>query len=117
MDAASRPRAHLDRLIAVRGLATLHSRPLGSGSGLRAQADRRESKVIQAIPVGLMVAALVTAGLLVVFALDHPYANWSGSITDRDAAFTRDDRGRPPDAVRRGGQPREVEISRWASAG
>ena len=44
-----------------------------------AQADRREPKVIQAIPIGL-VAALVAAGLLVVFALDHPYANWSGSI-------------------------------------
>ena len=44
-----------------------------------AQADRREPKTIQAIPIGL-VAALVTAGLLVVFALDHPYASWSGSI-------------------------------------
>ena len=44
-----------------------------------AQADRREPKVIQAMPVG-MVAALVAAGLVVVFLLDHPYADWSGSI-------------------------------------
>jgi hypothetical protein len=50
-----------------------------------AQADRREPKVIQAIPIGL-VAALVTAGLLVVFALDHPYANWSGSIKPTEMA-------------------------------
>lgn len=44
-----------------------------------AQADRREPALIQALPIGL-VAALVAAGLLVVFALDHPYANWSGNI-------------------------------------
>lgn len=43
------------------------------------QADRRESALIQAIPIGL-VAALVAAGLIVVFALDHPYSDWSGSI-------------------------------------
>ena len=44
-----------------------------------AQADRREPALIQAIPIGL-VTALVAAGLLVVFFLDHPYANWGGSI-------------------------------------
>ena len=44
-----------------------------------AQADRREPALLQAIPIGL-VAALVASGLVVVFFLDHPYANWSGSI-------------------------------------
>jgi hypothetical protein len=44
-----------------------------------AQADRREPALIQAVPIG-MVAALVAAGLVVVFFLDHPYASWSGSI-------------------------------------
>lgn len=44
-----------------------------------AQADRREPRWIQAIPIGL-VAALVASGLMVVFFLDHPYADWSGSI-------------------------------------
>lgn len=33
----------------------------------------------QAIPIGL-VTALVAAGLVVVYFLDHPYADWSGSI-------------------------------------
>jgi hypothetical protein len=44
-----------------------------------ALADRREQPLIQAIPIGF-VTALVAAGLLVVFLLDHPYGNWSGSI-------------------------------------
>lgn len=44
-----------------------------------AQADRREPALTQAIPIGL-VASLVASGLVVVFFLDHPYANWSGSI-------------------------------------
>jgi len=44
-----------------------------------AQADRREPKLIQAMPIAL-VAGLVTAGLVVVFLLDHPYAEWSGGI-------------------------------------
>jgi hypothetical protein len=44
-----------------------------------AQADRREGVLIQSIPIGFF-SALVTAGLLVVFFLDHPYANESGSI-------------------------------------
>lgn len=44
-----------------------------------AQADRREPALIQAIPIGL-VAGLVASGLLVVNFLDHPYANWNGSI-------------------------------------
>ena len=44
-----------------------------------AQADRREPRLLQAIPIGL-VAALVASGLVVVFFLDHPYAHWSGSI-------------------------------------
>jgi hypothetical protein len=44
-----------------------------------AQADRREGVLIQSIPIGF-VTALMTAGLLVVFFLDHPYADESGSI-------------------------------------
>jgi hypothetical protein len=57
---------------------------LGIGASLTivymcAQADRREGVLIQSLPIGF-VTALVTAGLLVVFFLDHPYANESGSI-------------------------------------
>jgi hypothetical protein len=44
-----------------------------------AQADRREGLFLQAIPIGF-VAAVVTAGLLVIFFLDHPYADDNGSI-------------------------------------
>ena len=44
-----------------------------------AQADRREPALIQALPIGL-VTSLVASGLVVVFFLDHPYSNWSGSI-------------------------------------
>jgi hypothetical protein len=44
-----------------------------------AQADRREGLFIQAIPIAF-VAALVTAGLLVIFFLDHPYADTGGTI-------------------------------------
>ena len=43
------------------------------------QADRRESRVIQAVPIAF-VSALVTSALLVVAFLDHPYDSWSGSI-------------------------------------
>ena len=43
------------------------------------QADRRESAVIQAVPIAF-VSALVTSALLVVAFLDHPYDSWSGSI-------------------------------------
>ena len=46
---------------------------------MSAQADRREPALIQALPIGL-VTALIAAGLVVVFFLDHPYAHWSGSI-------------------------------------
>ena len=42
------------------------------------QADRRESAVVQAIPIAF-VSALVTSALLVVAFLDHPYADWAGS--------------------------------------
>ncbi|MGZ4528528.1 MAG: bestrophin-like domain [Mycobacterium sp.] len=70
-----------------------------------AQADRREGALIQSIPIGFL-SALVTAGLLVVFFLDHPYANESGSIMptemhrtlallDRGGATPCDDRGNP----------------------
>ena len=59
-----------------------------------AQADRREGVVIQAIPIGF-VAALVTAGLLVVVFLDNPYTGGNGSIkpTEMSRTLTRIDRG------------------------
>ncbi|MDP9168693.1 MAG: DUF4239 domain-containing protein [Actinomycetota bacterium] len=43
------------------------------------QADRRESAVVQAVPIAF-VSALVTSALLVVAFLDHPYDDWSGSL-------------------------------------
>ena len=43
------------------------------------QADRREGVVIQSVTIGF-VTTLVTAGLLVVVFLDHPYADQSGSV-------------------------------------
>jgi hypothetical protein len=42
-------------------------------------ADRRESFVVQGSLVAA-IAALVTAGLLLVWFLDHPYSDQSGSI-------------------------------------
>jgi Protein of unknown function (DUF4239) len=42
-------------------------------------ADRRESFAVQGSIIGA-VAALVTSGLLLVWFLDHPYADQSGSI-------------------------------------
>jgi hypothetical protein len=58
------------------------------------QADRREGVVIQAIPIGF-VAALVTAGLLVVVFLDNPYTGGNGSIkpTEMSRTLARIDRG------------------------
>jgi hypothetical protein len=83
---------------------------LGIGASLTlaymvAQADRREGLLIQSIPIGF-VSALATAGLLVVFFLDHPYTNESGSIAptemgrtltliDHDVAAPCDERGIP----------------------
>jgi hypothetical protein len=59
-----------------------------------AQADRREGVLIQAIPIAFF-SAVVTAGLLVVFFLDHPYANESGSIapTEMQRTLTLIDHG------------------------
>jgi hypothetical protein len=70
-----------------------------------AQADRREGVLVQSIPIGF-VSALVTAGLLVVFFLDHPYANESGGVVptemrrtltliDHGSATPCDERGIP----------------------
>ena len=63
---------------------------LGIGASLTlaymvAQADRREGLLIQSIPIGF-VSALATAGMLVVFFLDHPYTNESGSIAPTEMA-------------------------------
>jgi Protein of unknown function (DUF4239) len=52
-----------------------------------AQADRREGLLTQSIPIGF-VSALMTAGLLVVFALDHPYVNESGAIAPTEMRRT-----------------------------
>ena len=59
-----------------------------------AQADRREGVVIQAIPIGF-VAALVSAGLLVVVFLDNPYTGGNGGIqpTEMSRTLARIDRG------------------------
>jgi hypothetical protein len=43
------------------------------------QADKRESAVVQAVPIAF-VAALVTSALLVVAFLDNPYGDWAGSL-------------------------------------
>jgi hypothetical protein len=43
------------------------------------QADKREIMVIQAIPIAF-VAALITAGMLVVVFLENPYTGGTGSI-------------------------------------
>jgi hypothetical protein len=73
---------------------------LGIGASLTlaymvAQADRREGVLVQSMPIGF-VSALATAGLLVVFFLDHPYANASGSIvpTEMRRTLTLIDDGR-----------------------
>ena len=42
-------------------------------------ADRRENFVVQGSLIGA-IAALVVSGLLLVWFLDHPYENRSGSI-------------------------------------
>jgi hypothetical protein len=59
-----------------------------------AQADKREGLFIQALPIAF-VAALVTAGLLVVVFLDHPYTGGNGSIkpTEMSRTLTRIDHG------------------------
>jgi hypothetical protein len=59
-----------------------------------AQADRREGLLVQSIPIGF-VTAMVTAGMLVVLFLDHPYANESGGIapTEMRQTLTRIDHG------------------------
>ena len=59
-----------------------------------AQADRRESAVIQAIPIAC-VAALVSAGLLLVLFLDNPYTGGNGSIkpTEMSRTLARIDNG------------------------
>ena len=51
------------------------------------QADRRESAVVQAIPIAF-VSALVTSALLVVAFLDHPYADWTGNLQPDEMRVT-----------------------------
>jgi hypothetical protein len=69
------------------------------------QADKRETRVIQAIPIAF-VAAIITAGLLVVVFLDNLYSGSDGSINptemnrtlvriDHDVDAPCDERGNP----------------------
>jgi phosphotransferase system glucose/maltose/N-acetylglucosamine-specific IIC component len=51
------------------------------------QADRRESAVVQAVPIAF-VSALVTSALLVVAFLDHPYAEWAGNLQPAEMRVT-----------------------------
>jgi hypothetical protein len=81
---------------------------LGIGASLTiaymvAQADRRERPIIQSIPIGF-VTALVTAGLLVIFFLDHPYADTGGTIkpTEMQRTLTVIDHGGPAPCDARG---------------
>jgi len=65
---------------------------LGIGASLTltymvVQADPRENKLIQALPIAC-VSALVTAGLLVVFFLDRPYSGEHGSISPTEMTRT-----------------------------
>ena len=68
-----------------------------------AQADQREGLLIQAIPIGF-VTALMTAGLLVIFFLDHPYADTGGTIkpTEMHRTLTLIDQGLPAPCDERG---------------
>jgi hypothetical protein len=47
------------------------------------QADPREGKLIQAVPIAF-ASALMTAGLLVIFFLDRPYSGEHGSIAPNE---------------------------------
>ena len=75
---------------------TTHALVVRAGAGalatlgyMVAQADKRESKVIQAIPIAF-VSAIVTAGLLVVVFLDNPYSDSNGSIRPTEMTRTLD---------------------------
>lgn len=51
------------------------------------QADKRESAVVQAVPIAF-VSALVASALIVIAFLDHPYADWSGGIQPDEMRVT-----------------------------
>lgn len=51
------------------------------------QADPRENRLIQALPIGC-VSALITAGLLVIVFLDRPYTGEAGSISPTEMTQT-----------------------------
>ena len=51
------------------------------------QADRREGAVVQAVPIAF-VTAMVTSAMLVVAFLDHPYADWAGSLQPNEMRVT-----------------------------
>jgi hypothetical protein len=53
------------------------------------QADARETKLIQAIPIAF-VSAIVAAGLLVVVFLDNPYSGGNGTIRPTEMNRTLD---------------------------
>jgi hypothetical protein len=54
-----------------------------------AQADKRETAFFQAIPIAF-VSAIITAGMLLVVFLDHPYTGGSGSIKPAEMTRTLD---------------------------
>jgi hypothetical protein len=51
------------------------------------QADKRESAIVQAVPIAF-VSALVASALVVVAFLDHPYADWAGSVQPDEMQVT-----------------------------
>ena len=51
------------------------------------QADRRDGAVVQAVPIAF-VTAMVTSAMLVVAFLDHPYADWAGSLEPNEMRVT-----------------------------
>ena len=71
------------------------------------QADRREGVVVQAVTIGF-ITTMVTAGLLVVAFLDHPYADQTGSIEPTEMRRTLaliDGGSAAPCDVHNGGHP------------
>jgi amino acid transporter len=60
------------------------------------QADRRENRIVQAIPIGF-VAVLMTSSLIVVALLDHPYSRWYGSVVpiEMQRTLSQIDDGKP----------------------
>lgn len=67
------------------------------------QADRREGLLVQALPIGF-VTTMMTAGMLVILFLDHPFANESAGIAPTEMRHTlaRIEHGAPAPRDERG---------------